>query len=84
MRIKQTLMERPVDCLVSDSLAADLKEICKGQRHITNQNWIYALESDGGMVVIENILKPYIADEFTRDLIYAKIVTLFSRSKSLK
>jgi len=84
MKIKQTLMEDPVDCLVSDSLKLDLKDICRGQRHITNGDWIFALESVEGMKAVMRALKPYIPNECNRGKAYLEVVKIFSRSKSLK
>jgi hypothetical protein len=86
MKLKSTLLktEDALEMIITDSFPADLKRILKSQREITNNNWKEMLESGDAYRVVNSILKTFIRDECKRGKISVKILTSFSRSKSVK
>jgi hypothetical protein len=86
MKLKRTLLktEDALGMMTTDSFPVDLKRILKSQREITNNNWLEMLESGDAVRVVNGILKTFIKDECERGKTSVKILTSFSRSKSIK
>jgi len=80
MKVKKTILssEVAIDCMVTDSLKVDIKEVCRCQRDLTNQKWLEMLESYPANRLVSNMLKPYLSEP-DRSQLAKRILTSFTR-----
>lgn len=83
MKVKQTILksDEALDCMVTDSLRVDIREVCRCQRDLTNTKWIEMLESYPALALVRRLLKPYIPKEPDRGQLTKAILTSFTRGK---
>ena len=83
IKVKQTILksDEALECMVTDSLKNDIREVCRCQRNLTNQKWVELLESYPAHALVTRLLKPYVTKELDSRQLAKNILTSFTRGK---